>query len=241
MPRIKLDILAFGAHPDDVEMSCGGTVMSHIATGSKVGIIDLTKGDLGTRGSAELRLKEATEAAIVMGVTVRENLSMRDGFFKNDEEHQMKVIQMLRKYRPEVVLTNAVTDRHPDHGRAAKLVSDACFLSGLIKIETTLEGKKQDAWRPKAAYNYIQDKDIQPDFLIDISDFFERKMKSIAAYHSQFYDPDSKEPVTYISQPDFLDSLKGRHRNWGKVIGVSYAEAFTVERIMGVKNLRDLL
>lgn len=241
MPGIKLDILAFGAHPDDVEMSCGGTVMSHIKAGSKVGIVDLTKGDLGTRGSAELRLKEAAAAAKIMGVTVRENLSMSDGFFRNDEEHQIKVIQVLRKYKPKVVLANAVTDRHPDHGRAAQLVSDACFLSGLIKIETQLEGKKQEAWRPTEVYHYIQDKEIQPDFLVDVSAFFDRKMDSIKAYRSQFFDPNSNEPLTYISQPDFLDSLRGRHRNWGKIIGVSYAEAFTVERIMGVKNLMDLL
>lgn len=240
MAELKLDILAFGAHPDDVEMSCGGTLIRHLSAGAKVGIIDLTRGELGTRGSAELRLKEAEEARKILGVTVRENLSMKDGFFSNDEKHQLKVISVLRKYKPDIVIANAVTDRHPDHGKAAELIRDACFLSGLTKIETTSDGKKQEAWRPRTVYHYIQDKNLQPDFVVDVSEFHELKMKSIAAYKSQFYDPDSTEPATYISKPDFLNSLKGRDRIWGKIIGVSYAEGFTVNRVIGVPNLLEI-
>lgn len=240
MAELKLDILAFGAHPDDVEMSCGGTLMKHISLGAKMGIIDLTRGELGTRGSAELRLKEAEEARKILGVTVRENLSMRDGFFANDEKHQLEVISVLRKYKPDIVIANAVTDRHPDHGKAAELIRDACFLSGLTKIETTYDGRKQEAWRPRTVYHYIQDKNLQPDFVVDVSDFYEQKMKSIAAYKSQFYNPDSVEPATYISKPDFLDSLRGRDRIWGKIIGVSYAEGFTVNRVIGVPNLLEI-
>lgn len=240
MAELKLDILAFGAHPDDVEMSCGGTLMKHISLGAKTGIIDLTRGELGTRGSAELRLKEAEEARKILGVTVRENLSMRDGFFANDEKHQFEVIRVLRKYKPDIVIANAVTDRHPDHGKAAELIRDACFLSGLTKIETTSDGRKQEAWRPRTVYHYIQDKNLQPDFVVDVSDFYEQKIKSIAAYKSQFYNPDSVEPATYISKPDFLDSLRGRDRIWGKIIGVSYAEGFTVNRVIGVPNLLEI-
>ena len=237
MNNKKIKILAFGAHPDDVEMSCAGTLMKHAAIGHSFGIIDLTRGELGTRGSSELRDTEAATAGKIIGTSFRENLNFRDGFFMNDEPHQLAVIKMIRKYQPEIIFANAVSDRHPDHGKAAKLVRDAAFLSGLIKVETVIEGKQQKAWRPKAVYHYIQDKDLQPDFLIDVSEFTDKKMESILAFKSQFHNPDSIEPSTYISSHDFLDALKGRMRLWGKIIGASYAEGFTVNKIIGVENV----
>ena len=237
---MKLDILAFGAHPDDVELGCSGTIAKEVSLGKKVGIIDLTRGELGTRGSVEIRNSESAKASEILGVSVRENLDMRDGFFINDEAHQLKIIQMLRKYRPEIVLCNAIADRHIDHGKGSKLVSDACFLSGLVKIETELNGEKQQAWRPKVVYHYIQWQNIEPDFVVDISGFLDKKMESVLAYGSQFYDPNSKEPVTPITSKTFLDSVKYRAEDLGRLVGVAYAEGFTTERYLAVNSLGDL-
>ncbi len=237
----KLDILAFGAHPDDVELGCGGTIAKEIALGKKVGIIDLTRGELGTRGSAEIRDQEAMAAANILGVTIRENLNMRDGFFVNDEEHQLAIIRMIRKYQPEIVLCNALEDRHIDHAKGSKLVSDACFLSGLMKIETKYDGIIQKAWRPKAVYHYMQWKNLTPDFVVDISKFNKKRVEAIMAYGSQFYDPNSKEPETPIATKNFLESLNYRAQDLGRIIGVDYAEGFNVERTLGVNSLTDLI
>jgi N-acetylglucosamine malate deacetylase 1 len=238
---MKLDILAFGAHPDDVELGCSGTIAKEISRGKKVGIIDLTRGELGTRGSAEIRDKEATAAAEILGVSVRENLNMRDGFFTNDEQHQLAVIEMIRKYRPDIVLCNAVDDRHIDHGKGSKLVSDACFLSGLRKIETGLDGQKQEAWRPKQVYHFIQWKNLQPDFVVDITGFTDIKQRAIMAYGSQFYDPNTNEPETPIATKNFLESLHYRTQDLGRLIGTEHAEGFTVERYVAVNSLSDLI
>lgn len=237
---MKLDILAFGAHPDDVELGCAGTILKEISLGKKVGIIDLTRGELGTRGSAEIRDQEANAAAKILGVVARENLAMRDGFFVNDEKHQLEIIKIIRKYQPEIVLCNAIDDRHIDHGKGSKLVSDACFLSGLMKIETELDGEKQKAWRPKLVYHYIQWKNIEPDFVVDITGFTDKKIESILAYSSQFYDPKSKEPESPISSKNFLESLNYRSRDLGRIAGVEHAEGFTVERHLAVNSLADL-
>ncbi len=238
---MKLDILAFGAHPDDVELGCAGTILKEIALGKTVGIVDLTRGELGTRGSAELRDQEAAAAAQILGVSVRENLRFRDGFFVNDEAHQLEVIQMIRKYQPEIVLCNAIEDRHIDHGKGSQLVSDACFLSGLMKIETKLDGQTQQAWRPKLVYHYIQWKDIKPDFVVDITGFTDKKVDSILAYRSQFYDPNSNEPESPITSKNFLESLNYRSRDFGRLVGVDHAEGFTVERYLAVNSLGDLI
>jgi bacillithiol biosynthesis deacetylase BshB1 len=237
---MKLDILAFGAHPDDVELGCSGTIAKEISLGKKVGIIDLTRGELGTRGSVAIRNAESKKATQILGVAVRENLDMRDGFFINDEAHQLKIIEMIRKYQPEIVLCNAIQDRHIDHGKGSKLVSDACFLSGLRKIKTTLNGESQQAWRPKVVYHYIQWENLQPDFVVDISGFIDVKMESIFAYSSQFYDPNSKEPESPISSKNFLDSVKYRAQDLGRIIGVAHGEGFTVERYLAVNSLSDL-
>ena len=240
---MKIDILAIGAHPDDVELGCSGTVMKHIDLGYKVGIIDLTKGELGTRGSAEIRMHEVEVSTTIMGVRIRENMGFEDGFFKNDREHQLELIKMIRKYQPAVVLTNANHDRHPDHGRAAQLTYDACFLAGLSKIETTLNGKKQKAFRPNALYNYIQALHAEPDLVVDISAYFERKMQTIRAFKSQFYngESDQTENQTFISSPEFMEFVKGRAIHYGVPIGVKYAEAFTVNRTLGVNDMMSLL
>jgi bacillithiol biosynthesis deacetylase BshB1 len=238
---MKLDILAFGAHPDDVELGCGGTIAKEVAFGKKIGIVDLTRGELGTRGTAEIRDKESEAAAKILGVQFRENLNMRDGFFINDEAHQLKVIQMIRKYQPEIVLCNAVDDRHIDHGKGSKLVSDACFLSGLRKIETNFQGENQMAWRPKVVYHYMQWKNAQPDFVVDITGYNEIRVKAILAYSSQFYNPDSKEPETPIASKNFLESLNYRAQDLGRLIGKDFAEGFTVERYLAVNSLGDLL
>jgi bacillithiol biosynthesis deacetylase BshB1 len=238
---LKLDILAFGAHPDDVELGCAGTLAKEISLGRKVGIIDLTEGELGTRGSIEIRYKEAAKASEILDISFRENLKMRDGFFKNDEEHQMEVIKMIRKYRPKIVLCNAIEDRHIDHGKGAELVSDACFLSGLKRIETVLEGEKQEAWRPQVVYHYIQWKNIEPDFVVDITGFMDIKLKAIMAYNSQFYNPNSDEMVTPIATKNFLDSIKYRSQDLGRLIGTDFAEGFTVERYVAVNSLEDLI
>ncbi|MCG9793803.1 bacillithiol biosynthesis deacetylase BshB1 [Flavobacterium algicola] len=237
---MKLDILAFGAHPDDIELGCSGTILKEIALGKTVGIVDLTRGELGTRGTAEIRNQEATAAAKVLGVAVRENLEMRDGFFVNDEKHQLEVIKMIRKYQPEIVLCNAIDDRHIDHAKGSKLVSDACFLSGLRMIESTLDGKVQEAWRPKLVYHYIQWKNIVPDFVVDITGFEKQKVESILAYKSQFYDPNSDEPESPITSKTFLESINYRSRDLGRLAGVEYAEGFTVERYLAVNSLGDL-
>lgn len=225
---MKLDILAFGAHPDDVELSCSGIILKNTTIGKKVGLIDLTKGELGTRGTPAIREKEAKASAKILGVLFRENLKMEDGFFQNDKKHLLKVIQKIRQYQPDVVLANALEDRHPDHGRAAKLVADACFLSGLVKIVTKQNGKKQEVWRPKAVYHYIQYRKLKADIAIDITPFIEKKMESIYAFSSQFYNPDSKEPSTLISQKDFFEYIKTREREYGQLLGVGYAEGFNV-------------
>lgn len=237
---MKLDILAFGAHPDDVELGAGGTVAKAVAEGKKVGIVDLTKGELGTRGTEFTRFEEAANASKILGVSVRENLGFADGFFVNDKTHQLEVIKMIRKYQPEIVICNAVDDRHIDHGRGSKLVSDACFLSGLVKIETEVEGKLQDKWRPKTVYHYIQWKDLTPDFVVDISGYIDKKMESVFAYKTQFFDPNSKEPETPITSKNFTDSINYRARELGRLVGVEHAEGFTIERYVAVDSLFDL-
>jgi bacillithiol biosynthesis deacetylase BshB1 len=233
---LKLDILAFGVHPDDVELGCSGTILAAIAEGKTVGIIDLTQGELGTRGSAEIRKVEAQQAAEVLGVAVRENLMMADGFFQNDEEHQRKVIAAIRKYRPEIILANAFEDRHPDHGRSAKLISDAAFLAGLRKIVTKEDGVEQEAWRPKYVFHYIQDRFLQPSFVIDISKYHDKKVEAILCYQTQFFNPDLNEPQTYISSPEFLESVKARAMMLGKRIGVKFAEGFISEKLIGFES-----
>ena len=238
---MKLDILFFGAHPDDVELGCGATIAKEVSLGKKVGIVDLTRGELGTRGTAEIRDEEAKNAGEVLGVSVRENLAFRDGFFTNDEKHQLEVIKMIRKYRPEIIICNAVDDRHIDHGKGSKLVSDACFLSGLIKIKTRLDGENQDAWRPKVVYHYIQWKDLKPDFVVDVTGFMDKKVESLMAYKSQFFDPNSDEPTTPIATKNFQDSILYRAQDLGRLINSEYAEGFTVERYLAVNSLGDLV
>jgi bacillithiol biosynthesis deacetylase BshB1 len=238
---MKLDILVFGAHPDDAELGAGGTIAKEIANGKKVGIIDLTRGELGTRGTAEIRDSEAQAAADILQVAVRENLKFRDGFFINDEAHQLAIIKMVRKYQPEIVLCNALDDRHIDHGKGSKLVSDACFLSGLIKISTTIEDNSQAPWRPKFVYHYIQWKNLVPDFVVDISGFMDIKVNSILAYGSQFHDANSKEPETPISSKTFIESVKYRAQDLGRLVGTDYAEGFNVERPIAVNSLNDII
>lgn len=237
---MKLDILAFGAHPDDVELGCGGTIAKEILWGKKVGIIDLTRGELGTRGSVEIRDAESALASNILGLSVRENLNMRDGFFSNDETHQMQVIKMIRKYRPNIVLCNAVKDRHIDHSKGSKLVSDSCFLSGLRKIETSFEGKIQEAWRPNQVYHYIQWEHIEPDFVVDITGHTDKKTDAILAYASQFFAENSNEPSTPIATKNFLESILYRSRDLGRLVGVEHAEGFTIERYLAVNSLSDL-
>ena len=237
---MKLDILAFGAHPDDVELGAAGTIAKEVSLGKKVGIIDLTRGELGSRGSAEIRDEEARKGAEILGVAVRENLRFRDGFFVNDEAHQMEIIKIIRKYRPEIVLCNAIEDRHIDHAKGSNLVSDACFLSGLLKIETSIDGQKQEHWRPKQVYHYIQWKNIEPDFVVDISGFMDKKREAVMAYSSQFYDPKSNEPVTPIASKNFLDSINYRAQDLGRLVGVDFAEGFTAERYLAINSLNDL-
>ncbi|MBS1627161.1 MAG: bacillithiol biosynthesis deacetylase BshB1 [Bacteroidetes bacterium] len=239
---MKLDILAFGVHPDDIELGCAGTIIAAIAEGKKVGIVDLTQGELGTRGNAETRKQEAANAAKVMGVLVRENLQMADGFFKNDEAHQRKIIQVIRKYQPDIILCNAPEDRHPDHGRSAQLVSDAAFLAGLRKIETVDEnGQQQIKWRPTYVFHYIQDRFIQPSFVIDVSKYHEQKIQAILCYTTQFNSSSTEEPQTYISSPMFLESVKARALMLGKRIGVAYAEGFISEKVLGIKSFDSII
>jgi N-acetylglucosamine malate deacetylase 1 len=233
---MKVDILAFGVHPDDVELGCSGTLIAAIAEGKKVAVIDLTRGELGTRGNAETRKTEAANAAKIMGVHARENLEMADGFFQNDETNVRKVIAVIRKYQPEIVLCNAPEDRHPDHGRSSKLVADACFLSGLRKIETSFDNAAQKEWRPKYVFHYIQDRYLKPDFIFDISKTMDQKMKAVLAYTTQFNTTDNSEPQTYISNPDFLDVIKSRALMFGKRIGVQYAEGYITTKMIGVSS-----
>ncbi|MES2003400.1 MAG: bacillithiol biosynthesis deacetylase BshB1 [Bacteroidota bacterium] len=233
---MKLDILAFGVHPDDVELGCSGTLLAAIADGKKAGIIDLTRGELGTRGTVDIRKTEAAKAAAILGVHVRENLGMADGFFQNDEAHLRKVIQAIRKYQPDIILANAFEDRHPDHGRSAKLVADAAFLSGLRKIETVADGKTQEIWKPAYVFHYIQDRFIQPSFVIDITAHMDKKMEAVLAYSTQFFNPDLNEPQTYISSSQFLETVKARALMLGKRIGVGYAEGYYTEKAIGFKG-----
>ena len=239
---MKLDILAIGAHPDDVELGCGATIAKEIANGKKVGIIDLTRGELGTRGNAETRDKESEAAAKILGVAFRKNMEFADGFFVNDKNHQIELIKMIRKYRPEIVICNAVDDRHIDHAKGSKLVSDACFLSGLLKIDTKYADTKewQEPWRPKAVYHFIQWKNLEPNIVVDVSDFIDKKMRAVLAYKTQFYDPKSDAPETPISSKNFTDSIIYRARDLGRLVGVEYAEGFTVERYPAVESLFDL-
>ena len=237
---MKLDILVFAVHPDDAELGCSGTILKHMAAGRKVGIIDFTRGELGTRGTVETRDQESADATKILGLHVRENLEMRDGFFKNDEEHQLKIIQIIRKYTPEMVLSNALHDRHPDHGRASDLVYDALFLSGLAKVTTISEGVEQAAFRPRLLLQYIQDRYIKPDILIDISDFWDKKLECIHAFKTQFSNPDNDEQETYISSPEFLRSIEARSREFGKSIGAVHAEGFTSRKLLGVDDLFEL-
>jgi bacillithiol biosynthesis deacetylase BshB1 len=236
----KIHVLAVAVHPDDVELCCSGTLMMEKKLGKRTGVVDLTQGELGTRGTAELRLKEAAAASRIMDLDVRKNLGLADGFFQNNEENQRKVIQAIRLFQPEIVMASALEDRHPDHGRAGKLISDSCFLSGLRKISThDDEGREQEQWRPKYVFHFIQDRFYQPSFVYDITGVFERKLESIRAYSSQFHSAtyDKDEPQTYISGPDFLDSIVGRAQMLGKMIGVKYAEAFISEKMIGVSSL----
>lgn len=238
---MKIDILAIGAHPDDVELGCGGTLAKLISAGKTVAVVDLTQGELGTRGTNFTRAEEAANASKILGLSARENLKMKDGFLQNSEEYQMQIVKMIRKYQPEIVLANAIDDRHPDHAKASKLVSDACFLSGLVKIETVGEGKNQQPWRPKHVFHYIQWKNITPDFVIDISDFMEKKIEACLAYKTQFYDPNSEEPMTPIATKDFLESLTYRAQDLGRLSGVAFAEGFTTEKLLAFKNFDGII
>jgi bacillithiol biosynthesis deacetylase BshB1 len=238
---LKLDLLVFAVHPDDAELSCGGILLVEKLNGKKTGIIDLTRGELGTRGSAEIRKEEAAAAAAILQVDVRENLGLADGFFMNDEAHQRKVITAIRKYQPEIIFCNAPEDRHPDHGRSSRLVEDAAFLSGLRKIETEIDGVKQEAWRPKFVFNFIQDKYLHPNFVVDISSVQEQKLQAIQAYGTQFHNPDLDEPQTYISSPDFLESIIYRSKMFGKMIGVAHAEGFLSKKMIGFNNFDALI
>lgn len=238
---MKLDILVMASHPDDAELSCSGTIATHVAQGKKVGVVDFTQGEMGTRGNPQLRMEEAMQSAEILGLAVRENMGFKDAFFKNDEVHQRELIRVIRKYQPDIVLANAITDRHVDHGEGAKLARDASFLSGLAKIKTFHEGQEQAAWRPNAVYHYIQNNYIHPDFVVDISDYWDKKMDSIKAFESQFHNPSSNEPETFISKPGFLDFIEARAKEFGHTIGVKYGEGFTINKTLGLKNLFHLL
>ncbi len=239
---MKLDILAFASHPDDIELGCAGTLLAHLAAGKTVGIVELTRGELGTRGTPEIRAAEAEAASAIMGITVRDNLGFADAFFVNDKEHQLKVVEKIRQYQPEIVIMNAVYDRHPDHGKGSSVVSEACFISGLRMVPTVDElGEKQEAWRPKVVYHFIQDRHIVPDLVVDITPFWEKKLETIRAFKSQFFNPSDNSPNTYISSPEFLRFVEARALEYGHAIGVTYGEGFTTERYIGVKNLFDLI
>jgi bacillithiol biosynthesis deacetylase BshB1 len=238
---MKIDLLAIGVHPDDIELSCSGVLLVEKKNGKKTAILDLTEGELGTRGSVAERYQEAADSARILKVDARENLQLADGFFENNEDSKRRLIQAIRKYQPEIVLCNAPEDRHPDHGRSSALVSDAAFLSGLQKIQTQQSGTLQEAWRPKYVFQYIQDRYLEPDFVVDISDVFEEKIESIKAYRTQFYQPGADGPQTYISSPDFLDSVVYRHKMFGKMIGVKYAEGFISKKKIGFRNFDAII
>jgi len=238
---MQVDILAFGAHPDDVELTSGGTLLRHVAEGRSVAIVDLTRGELGTRGTPETRHEEAQAAARMLRAVARENLDLGDGFFVNDKTSQLRVVEMVRKYRPQVVLANSMSDRHPDHGRAAELETAACFLAGLSKIETSLDGKKQEAWRPKAIYHYAQHDLFKASVIIDISDYFEKKLELVKCFKSQFHDPNSSEPQTILTQPRFMDWIRSRAMEYGWHIGVNYGEGFVINREIGARSFFDLI
>lgn len=237
----KLDILAFGAHPDDVELGCGGTILAAVAEGKKVGIIDLTKGELGTRGNATIRIAESTHASQILGVSIRENLGLEDGFFENNQANQIAVVEMIRLYQPSIILCNAPEDRHPDHGRGAQLVADAAFFAGLVKIQTEHNGIAQSPWRPTQVFHYIQSRSLTPNFVVDISGYMEKKMESIMAYSSQFFDPNSSEPATFISSNSFLEFIKGRAKELGQQIGVEYAEGFITQKLLGIRSFDAII
>jgi len=238
----KLDILAIGVHPDDIELGCAGTILKHIHLGFSVGAIDLTRGELGTRGSADLRLKEAAKASDILGLKMRVNLGFEDGFvLAENREYLMELVRQIRKFQPDIILCNAIDDRHPDHPQSAELVERACFLAGLPKIETELEGSQQEVWRPKRVYHYIQWKALKPDFVVDISNFIEGKVEAVKAYGSQFYDPNSEEPETVISSQQFIESVSFRAADLGRLIGVDYAEGFTSSNLLGVERLDHLI
>ena len=238
----KLDFLAFGAHPDDVELGCGATIAKLVSQGKKVGIVDLTRGELGTRGSAEIRTKETKEASKILGITIRENMDFKDGFFRNDEEHQLKIIQVIRKYQPDFVFCNAPDDRHIDHPKGSQLIVEASFLSGLTKINTDdSSGNAQKQWRPKNIYHYIQWKNLDPDFIFDVSGFHNTKMDAVKCYSSQFYDPKSKEPETPISTKNFLDFVQSRANDFGRLIGVEHGEGFISNRKLGFSSFDELI
>jgi len=241
MKNQKVDILAFAAHPDDVELSASGTLMKHIEQGKKVAIVDLTRGELGSRGNIETRKQESQEASLLMGVSARVNLGLADGFFEHNEENLLKLVEQIRFFKPEIVFANSIEDRHPDHSKASKLVSDACFLSGLVKVKTFFETNKQEAHRPRLVLHYIQDRYVKPDLVVDITSFYDRKMEAILAYKTQFFQEGIQVPQTPISGKDFLEFLKGRMTEFGRSIGVSYAEGFTVERTIGIDDLTTLL
>jgi bacillithiol biosynthesis deacetylase BshB1 len=238
---MKLHVLAIGAHPDDVELGCSGTLINHIHKGDRVGILDLTQGELGSRGTIESRYEEAAASAALMGVAVRENLKMADGFFENNRAHQLQIIKVLRKYQPDIVLANALADRHPDHGRAGRLIADACFYSGLRMIATELDGAAQQAWRPKRVFHYIQDRFAEPDFVIDISASFEKKMEAVKCFKTQFFTDSSADPETYISQPGFIDKIANRASQLGQRIGTRYGEGFMCESTLGISDLDALV
>ena len=238
---MKVDILAFAAHPDDIEISASGLLMKHIDMGKTVAIVDLTQGEMGSRGTIQTRYAEAENASKIMGVSQRVNLKMADGFFEISEANKRLIVEQIRHFQPKIVLANSVTDRHPDHGRASQLVSEACFLSGLVKVETSLNGENQQKWRPKSVFHYIQDRYIKPDFVVDITPFTERKINALQAYQTQFFNPNSSEPNTPISGESFLKFLKGRWREFGREIGVEYAEGYTMERVIGVEDITELL
>ena len=238
---MKLDILVFAAHPDDAELSCSGTIISHIKQGKKVGMVDFTKGELGTRGNPETRMREAEQAAAILGLSVRKNLGFEDIYFKNNKDHQLEVVKMIRKFQPEIVLANAIEDRHPDHPKASQLTVQACFMAGLKMIETHSDSESQSAWRPKSVYHYIQSNFIKPDVIVDVSEYWDQRMASVRAFKSQFFDPNNNEPDTFISSAQFMELLEARATEFGKSIGVKYGEGFTVDKNMGVRNLFDLL
>jgi bacillithiol biosynthesis deacetylase BshB1 len=237
---MKLDILVMAAHPDDAELACSGTIRKHLALGKKVGIVDFTRGELGTRGTPEIRLAESSAATEILGIQVRENIGLADGFFVNDQVSQLTLIEVIRAYKPDIVLANALEDRHPDHGKGAQLAIDACFLSGLRKIETSQNGEKQTEWRPKQVFHYIQDRYLEPDFVIDITEHWSMKEAAIHAFRSQFFDPNSNEPASYISSPEFLHFIEARAREMGHKIGVTYGEGFQTQKTITIQDLSIL-